>query len=785
MVILFSLFVAGLSIEPYAKTGGTSDDTGGSEQPWERGTGIFNDQNFDTEISGLKTITSPRYNPYVEDLDGDGTNEIIAIDGTDIKLFTGNGLNVLDSITLSGSNIAPLVITDIDGDGTREVISLVMNTRNITIFEWSGSAFSIDNSFILPSESLTWDHVAMNCDTDNECMAVFDGRTGTVSRVGASTFDENGVLNSSTLYQQTDHGHCLPWISELVVADFDNDGDEEYHFTTIDMHTIGDHEATFHSIRINQSGGIPIAEQQYQQVNVISDFGSGIRCDSGSEAWGNHISPPAVFNFDGSPSNGLEFAYVINDEDENWEMFMRKNNGGSLESFSTQSARGVSNIVVTDAIDTDEVDACTATYKDSSDFPQLGDSGRFYTIYCGTFLQQPLFSDHRFYQYNNGSTNSADFSITTDDTKWNNIIHSADMVQEIDGDFNPKEFLTSYGVMSLNNAGCISASQCSMTLNFEVPAEDTTVISADVETLGIEDILMLGSSQLIYLNDGFVNQPCTGVGCIGEVDICPSPSAVWEINTTFQATMTLSDNEGDNVAGRVILYNGDSNEQDTGWSLNLTSGTIFTFATDINGTPLTGNKTITSGTLTLMARDVITPSEVQTVNYSFTVAPTGINFEDDICLGEDLQEGSDGEIGEGDTGAPCNSNSECSSALCEYGYCTLQPGRGACNTGSQCLSGECVNSMCTKADFADQIEQSAEKGLGSGALLFIALFVAVALPIAGSIASRSALVSLIGIPSLLLVFTILEWVPPFLSLMIFVVSLAIIAFLAIIGRGGD
>lgn len=89
--------------------------------------------------------------PLIADLDGDGVNEIIIIDSTEIKLYHGSDYTLLDSysnatITPSGDAVA----YDWDNDGLTEIIfntNTVGSTYAFFVMEYNGSEFSFDTIY--------------------------------------------------------------------------------------------------------------------------------------------------------------------------------------------------------------------------------------------------------------------------------------------------------------------------------------------------------------------------------------------------------------------------------------------------------------------------------------------------------------------------------------------------------------------------------------------------------------------------------------------------------------
>jgi len=113
----------------------------GENQFYSDTTGTFNALNNDITITGTKTLSNADFIPIIEDLDGDGVNEIIAVDGSTIRIYQGLYLTIIDAF--SSGNLSGEVfidVYDIDGDGYKEILSI---SEEMKLYKSSFSLFPL------------------------------------------------------------------------------------------------------------------------------------------------------------------------------------------------------------------------------------------------------------------------------------------------------------------------------------------------------------------------------------------------------------------------------------------------------------------------------------------------------------------------------------------------------------------------------------------------------------------------------------------------------------------
>jgi len=100
------------------------------------------------------------------------------------------------------------------------------------------------------------------------------------------------------------------------------------------------------------------------------------------------------------------------------------------------------------------------------------------------------------------------------------------------------------------------------------------------QVVGLSDLLVMTTSNLWYLDDGFANEP----GEILSYTVDPCLDNVWLLNTTVEVRIVATDENSDDVQVRVVLYEGTAFEQDSNWefgSENITENQDYLFASNL------------------------------------------------------------------------------------------------------------------------------------------------------------------------------------------------------------
>lgn len=108
---------------------------------------------------------------------------------------------------------------------------------------------------------------------------------------------------------------------------------------------------------------------------------------------------------------------------------------------------------------------------------------------------------------------------------------------------------------------------------------------------------------------------------INSVEFNPSTSNVWLNNTQVRIRPTINSTNGATVSTRVILYDGTSYEEDSGWQEYYPSGTTFTLF-------MTANHTTTNGYVRVQARASSQPNVTVQRLYGISVGLQGDSYGD-------------------------------------------------------------------------------------------------------------------------------------------------------------
>jgi len=175
-------------------------------------------------VRNLSGQTGWYASPLIADLDGNGSNEIIAA-YYDIFVFDSEG-SLLDRTTdQQGRVYAPHVVTDLDGDGTVEVVA--GRAHEVFAWEWIGGELTIKSGW--PADTTTGGNppevrgmavADLDGDFDLE-VVVTTTQTVDTSAGGAQVF----VFNSDGSTYQPAGGHIPAWPRYNALAGPGNDAD--------------------------------------------------------------------------------------------------------------------------------------------------------------------------------------------------------------------------------------------------------------------------------------------------------------------------------------------------------------------------------------------------------------------------------------------------------------------------------------------------------------------------------------------------------------------------------
>lgn len=609
------------------------NETGNFNNQYRDSSSFFQSLNVTTIIKS-RSISDPVQTPLVNDLDNDGINEIIVIDGNAFKLFATKNLDILPGFTNLNSSGTQFFITfDIDNDNFTEIITVDDATGIIDIIEFNGTDVFSQNSFII-GDNFTSGEVMLKCAGVNDCIVVYtalkEAPTGSAfpmlfAKFFNSTFlgEELFIINSNYLDTTgvSTSAICFPKIRHIAVGDNDKDGITEYIFTAMNVITNKDDE-DIHVIYL-ETDGTDISIDFIFNETSSGEFGATLEgCDEFE--YGSTFTSPLVAELDGDPNSGLEIiiGYMVTTTEFN----LRKYNGkthqsGVLDRFPTfQDAEGllVSNIMKMNAMDDPNGNAnefCVAGYSASATFlfSPCNSGEACLDLLCGSLLNTVNGENEVEYGFELTDT----YNLSSEYNKWNTIAHAA---QQSSNDVpNIDELVNAYGVFDLNIDSCTAGAFCDLNriFAFTDPITNGTVISADVEQVGRDDFLYLTDTNIFYIDDDFSNTPAFISGYI----IDPCLNGTWKVNGTLSVQVTVNDiNDGNKVNSEVTLYRGLAFEQfqnDTFKDI----GTTFSFSFLLN-------ESVGSSTLRLAGFDNQESQTRDNIDLSFSVAANGLEQGD-------------------------------------------------------------------------------------------------------------------------------------------------------------
>ncbi len=661
-------------------------ESGDGDNFYTRGSAIFNSGvDPDTLTVSTRVLSDPKKVPLISDLNNDGIVEIVVLNGETIIIFQNKTIDIADTFLLnapSGERFSNMLLFDIDGDSENEII-LAGEKRNLlhilnyssetgvaeqTIINMTGIITHTINESAFSESGL----MTIGCSAENRCLIAYsenqttqsgDG-TGHNSNLFASFFNSTNIANEIFLDIADGgafnvHTHCPPKIRHMAKADYDEDGSTEFIFTFSEpnMNT-GDSGDDVNIFWVDiLTNNTPVKEFQTFTTEVDEIFtrvtgGVTFSCDDGNNnneftaggffgdpLPGKYFTSPLVYNADPSTA-GLETIIGVQTVPDNFIMIMYDQTGSEIREFPlTLDSEGqlISNVFRAEAFDdsTGDSDFCIMAQQSTGDEEII--------VTCGSLTDGDGFGlfNLQTIEFRSNNTFGVPFNISDDFDFHGIMAHSI----ETDQTNSEDEVLSSYGILRLDFTGafCSLANNCELSQIFANPRENGVVISTDLDKIDQEDLIVMTSSNLFYIDDGFENQPVnifcgeanSVVGVCSQFTTNPCIDSVWKLNTTVEITVTAIDSESDQVSTRVILYDGDSNEDDSGFTANVSSGTTVPFT-------FTANKSIANGVLTIEAKDSENQETVRTVTKTFSVAPAGVEFNDCVSTFETGVIGVDG-----------------------------------------------------------------------------------------------------------------------------------------------
>ncbi len=616
-------------IIPIAQSLTSYNQSGGADGDYQFGRGVFNANLAEFDTTTIVLDNNRNNIPLVVDLDENGVNEIIIQDGSFIRVFNANDLSEFVGLDLGTDEFTSNMIAfDIDNDNRSEIILALEVTEDMRIMEFNGTHLNNDTSYpIFPAETPVPQYMIGCSRPGGQCLIIAPSHVTT----DANTDIEIGIFNYTNVsFQRNLDGstgggfkHCIPKIRNIVYKDYDNDGVQEFIFTTMEMVKAGNEVINIWYFSILGNGSLiekMRIEDSSSGGDSINPFVSGVGADCRDE--GSLFTSPLVHDFKLATS-ALETVVGMNINSEEFKMTSYKSNGDFIDDYPEvfeADGKLVSNPMLANAF----------TGSGNNDFCVVGyhDDDQEIDLLCANErnVETPesrefKFSTAELYNLTGSSTDYRDWSILS-----HAVQHSSATQTSSGSTSDLTEIINSYGVFELDwqTNFAIQAGANVKTLNriFANPNDEGVLISVDARNLnvpnGLEDLIFLNANNLFYYDDTETNSP----GIIDSFSVNPCIDSVWKVNTTVEVVIEVSDVDGNAISARAILYFNGLNEIDPGFSANVSSGTSIPFTFIANTT------TTSPATLRIQGRDTANPTTLDTIDLTYSVGTNGVEFGD-------------------------------------------------------------------------------------------------------------------------------------------------------------
>lgn len=620
---IFILLATFCIAENYTQTGSINEN-------FNSGSGIISnavDVDFYT-----RSVSDPQFMPLVQDLDRDGTSEIIVIGSDTIYLYNNIQLNPIESIDIGSSSLSPPVIVNLDGDEYIEIVIFDAVSELIKFVEYNGTDFYVEQSHsvgaMIDRNSVRG---VIGCNNDKRCMLVVESNSFSVGEITSIAFNFSEAGGYADNYQtSTDRNFCFPYISYVLSHDLDQDGDEEFYTSIIRVNDNGLGTEQLHIFEYEVNDSLNISFSVHYSVN-LPDFylGAGLASCATSNA-GRYVTEPV--GLDAVAGGDDELVFGLMTSTTTFRIHVVKSDGSLHDTHpEILQADGilVSNPIIMNAfVDTGAIDYCIMGYDQPENEMDL---------LCGS-QQTGKTPETMEFRY------TTNYNVTNDHNTWHDITHATQASAETTDGANLDEIINSYGIFSLRTPQnddadllCNSISDCDLIQYWGNDKDDTVAYALDYEGIGLADIIMLDDTNIWYADDGYTNIGCDNENCITEYQINPCIPNTWKINTTAEIQLEVTDDNGynippDYVTGRACLYYGSTNEQCSNWAGNTSSGTTFAFS------DLAVNKSIVGGVILLQARETGNYNQIEEIELIFNVGLNGVEFGDCTTIREEEEE---------------------------------------------------------------------------------------------------------------------------------------------------
>lgn len=628
LILIILLFIPLISADEYPLLGNP-------DGYFAVGSGSFNSELTSDTLTG-KNIVDGKEAPLIADLDQDGTNELIIVDGGDIRLYDSD-LDPVDAYGMyADERISNIQAFNIDDDAYIELIVFYELSEVMDIIEYNGTIFTNTSSFKYGGAGHTDGETMIRCGAINECLMVFaeGDNFAQASDTYAVGFNSTAFGSPVSLITEasTNSLTCMPKIRFMAYNDTDNDGDNEYIATVLQPWLNDKDHLWVFKIDVNNTYLMGVTLEDSNNFDTISPLRNIDPTETLTDAGyrncydiyaGNFFTSPLVFDMDASPSNGLETVIGIAKDDEEFNMISLDSDldqEDDYPEFWNADGQIMSNVMLMDVFsDTGTVDFCVLGHDNDAEELDL---------LCGSEQSGATYESYEFKYSTDGKFNITLLSYRDMAILSHASQHSAESaVIGVASYNNPDEIITSYGVlMPTGNDFNGSSWIFDLDLLFEFPIEDHACVPVDMDGIGAVDMFCLDDTTLYKIDDGLASEGAL----ITNVDFNPCPiDTIIKVNETIEVYVTVTDQNNpvigqDRVNVRVYFYYNHNNEMMQNMT-NMTSGSIMPFS-------FTLNDTITGGTIYIEGWDEGSPDEIDTITITpFTVALNGVEFGDVEC----------------------------------------------------------------------------------------------------------------------------------------------------------
>lgn len=548
---------------------------------------------YDSVTTSDDSISSPVLTPLTDDLDGDGSIEIVVARDGGFRIFTNTEgvLDTIDSYLVSGGlngEINSFILFDIDDDGLTEIVA--SDLQEIYIIEYNGTDTVMQNNFnFYTSNRLSM----LQCKQAESCILFWVSNTAPstgTTYVYADTFDSDGIIESDKVIKSVSgsgalpayKGFCFPTLRHIEVEDIDNDdGEDEYifNFIEIGIGSSGYAQDRIHvmAVRTNVSNHVVNNNATSWDIYDIWSYPAGRSCDYGKNVEAM-FSPPLVLQVSGGDSSSKDIVVAHNVDDDDYKIFVYEyRTATQLEDYpDTQNQEGViiSNVFRADVFPDTGIgcsneeleDFCVMGYNDNDNIVKAlcgsGESSEDHSFFTGTREFYLDLDDYSGYN----------FSISHGRGEYYRSVHASQQITEYvsdddacdgTGEFNPSEFYTPYGLLKLktdtwDDNPMLSDNDCDLEIGYNMPGEEGVMIGVPTKgSVNAPDILYLTDDSLYLYDNGEFNH--RGYFSFVSIDPCVEDNGsltTWKSGTDASIQIVGDDQENDMVSSRAILYYG-------------------------------------------------------------------------------------------------------------------------------------------------------------------------------------------------------------------------------------